>query len=304
MIRINIFAIILKVAKQIKGIDMFFLIILLCLIVIVIGISIYENTHFNVKKYSIKHKCFNNKNIRALFISDLHNCSYGKENIRLLNAIKKSNPDFILIGGDVFNGISKMNNSNAKSFVKVISKNYKVIYALGNHEFRFYLYPDDFPGNKDEFEKLLNDCQVTLLDNEQTRINIKGIDIDIYGLTIERKYYKRFKSETMPYDYTKSMLPEKNDGVFSILLAHNPKYFIEYCDFGADLILSGHYHGGLVRFGKQGVASPTFDLFPKYSYGLIKNKKSKMIVSGGLGIHTIRFRLFNRPELVVIDFSN
>ena len=70
-----------------------------------------------------------------------------------------------------------------------------------------------------------------------------------------------------------------------------------------DLILSGHYHGGLMRIFNQGMVSPDYKLLPKYSYGIYKINKSTAIVSGGLGVHTLPFRIFNRPELVEIEFK-
>lgn len=282
---------------------MIFLFILIIVIIAVVLISIYENTHFKIKNYVISDDYFEDDNIRLLFISDLHDCRYGKNNEKLLNEIDRQHPDAVLIGGDVFNGIKNSKNINAKHFIKELSLKYKIIYALGNHEFRFYLYPETYPGYKDEFEGILDDCGVVLLDNSSTGLMIRDKIIDIFGLSIERKYYKRFKNIEMSELYVENALPKRNKNHFSVLLAHNPKYFKEYSNFKADLILSGHYHGGLVRLGRQGVISPTFRLFPKYSYGFIKNDKSKMIVSGGLGIHTIRFRVFNRPELVVIDLK-
>lgn len=277
--------------------------ILVCLIIVALLISFYENGHFVVKRYDVKNEYFNERNIRTVFISDLHDCKYGKDNEKLINAIDEENPDFVIFGGDVFNGIKDKKNVNADSLIKAISGKYKSVYALGNHEFRYYLYPDEFPGCKEAFEKLLRDCNIRLLDNSCERLVIEDKAIDIYGLTIERKYYKRIKSENMPDTYVSEILGNKDKDVFSILLAHNPKYFKEYCEFGAQLILSGHYHGGIMRIFKRGVLSPDFKLFPKNSYGEIKNNKSTMIVSGGLGIHTLPFRIFNRPELVVIDFK-
>lgn len=282
---------------------MILIILLLCLILIVLLISFYENRHFKIKSYEIKDKYFSGASIKAVFISDLHDCVYGNNNINLLSAVDEINPDFVIFGGDIFNGITGAENHNAEVFIRAVSKKYKAVYGMGNHEFRFFLYPDKYPGCKERFLKLLHQCGIDFLNNSKKSITVSNKEFDIYGLSIEKEYYKRFKSIEMNDSYAVQMLPEKDAKVFSILLAHNPKYFKAYSGFGADLILSGHYHGGIMRFGNQGVVSPTFGLFPKYSYGLNKYKKSRMIVSGGLGVHTLPFRIFNRPELVVINFS-
>mgnify|MGYP000582777615 CR=1 FL=1 len=56
------------------------------------------------------------------------------------------------------------------------------------------------------------------------------------------------------------------DNSYHILLAHNPSYMEAYKEWGSDLILSGHLHGGCVRLpGIGGVITPQAFLFPKYS---------------------------------------
>ena len=96
---------------------------------------------------------------------------------------------------------------------------------------------------------------------------------------------------------------------FEILLAHNPIYFSEYVEWGADLILSGHVHGGVAKIPfLGGVIAPSFQLFPKYDGGkfqeLGKDGRIKtMILSRGLGAHTIPIRIFNPGELVVVKIQ-
>ena len=88
------------------------------------------------------------------------------------------------------------------------------------------------------------------------------------------------------------------------MLAHNPEYFANYAKYGADLILSGHVHGGVVRLPfVGGCASPAIRLFPKYSDGLYTLQNKKMVVSCGLGSHTIPMRIFNPGELTVISLK-
>lgn len=282
---------------------MIFIWIIIGLVLIALIISFYENRHFKIKKYEIADDYFKDCQARCVFISDLHDCKYGHNNVNLIKDIDSLKPDFVIFGGDIFNGIRNKNNENAGDFIKAVSDKYKCVYALGNHEFRYYLYPDDFPGCKKVFEETLRNCNIKLLDNDCERVVIDDKKIDIFGLSIERKYYKRFKPEKMSCSYTSEVLPPRDENVFSVLLAHNPKYYKEYCGFGANLILSGHYHGGIMRVFNQGFVGPDFSLFPRYAYGLCNKDKSTMIVSGGMGVHTIPFRIFNRPELVVIDFK-
>jgi len=266
---------------------MIFIFIVLAIIFLIIGalvISHYENKSFVIKKYLIKDDYFDNCNIRIVFVSDLHDCKYGKDNKDLINAINNFEADAVIFGGDIFNGIVDAKNENAKHFLREVSKQNKCIYAMGNHEYRFFLYPEKYPNYKEDLLDLLDECGIEFLNNTCYSLDLGQKSVDIYGLSIDRKYYKRFENVHMTDSYVTDTLPRKNENAYNIVLAHNPKYFKSYSAFNPNLILSGHYHGGIMRLGKQGVISPTLTLFPKYSYGLNEYKESMMIVSGGLGI--------------------
>ena len=74
--------------------------------------------------------------------------------------------------------------------------------------------------------------------------------------------------------------------------------------WGADLTLSGHLHGGLVRIpGLGGVISPQIKLFPKYSGELTSEGEQAVVVSKGLGMHTICFRFCNPAEMIVLQIG-
>ena len=89
---------------------------------------------------------------------------------------------------------------------------------------------------------------------------------------------------------------------YRILLAHNPCHMEAYFAWGADLVLSGHLHGGILRLpGIGGVISTGFKLFPKFSGGMYKRGRQTAVVSRGIGTHTIPVRLFNPAEIVVLD---
>ena len=67
------------------------------------------------------------------------------------------------------------------------------------------------------------------------------------------------------------------------------------------MILSGHLHGGIIRVpGLGGVISPQMGLFPKYSGSLYREEDTRIVVSKGLGTHTVNIRLFNPAELIVL----
>ena len=97
---------------------------------------------------------------------------------------------------------------------------------------------------------------------------------------------------------------ERSGDTYRILMAHNPAYMDVYWEWGADLVLSGHLHGGVVRLPLVGgVITPQMQLFPRYSGDMYKGKDGQScVVSRGLGTHTVNVRLYNMAELVSLTF--
>lgn len=240
---------------------------------------------------------------RFVFLSDLHNHEYGKQNEQLLTAIDEIKPDFIIIGGDMLNAKPGAPLGKAVSFVQRLAEKYPVYYGNGNHEYRLRLYPEKYGDMYWKYKSELDRAGVHHLENRTEIIYLKNKKINICGLEIDRKYYRRFEKACMQQDYVESELGKRPSG-YSILIAHNPEYFSQYAAWGADLTLSGHVHGGMIRLPKVGgVISPRLRLFPKYSGGIYKNSGKRMIVSRGLGMHTIPIRIGNRAELIVVNLE-
>ena len=81
-------------------------------------------------------------------------------------------------------------------------------------------------------------------------------------------------------------------------------FFDAYEKYGADLILTGHIHGGLIRLPMiGGLFSPDRTFFPKYSAGMYESGESKLVVNRGLSRGVRGFRLFNRPEIISITLK-
>ena len=232
-------------------------------------------------------------------LSDLHNHVYGRDNETLLQAIDRVNPDFIVVTGDMVNGKKKEKFDSTLLFLKKLAQNYAVYYEYGNHECRLEKkYPEDYL----RFAKALEQTGVTLLRNHNTFLPEYGIRL--YGLELPKKFYLRGKPAPMnPEDLT-GLMGTVDDSVCNVLLAHLPDYAKEYAGWGADLTLSGHIHGGLVRLpGLGGVVSPRVRFFPKYDGGEFTEMGRKMVVSRGLGFHSLPIRIFNPGELVIITLK-
>lgn len=262
----------------------------------IIDLSVFEPGRYKVKSDKIT------KKLRAVYIADLHGKRYGKGNSKLLKAIRKENPDIILCGGDMITAAKGNGYETASSFMKELLKDYLVYYSNGNHEYRARIYPETYKSLYYDYMSDIESDNLKVLVNEG--FYLEDYNIEITGLEIDRRFYKKLRIVKMDDGYVKSELGDKNEDRYTVLLAHNPDYFKKYSKWGADLTLSGHLHGGLVRFPLfGGMASPGVRFFPKYSGGVYRKNNRHLIVSRGLGTHTIPLRLFDPGELVVIDFE-
>ena len=270
------------------------------LLLFFIMIMVLDGNRFRVVSYDISHEKIK-KPYTFVVLSDLHNKVYGKNHEKLIRAIEKEQPAGVLIAGDLLTAKPGYPLHLALDLLEQLAPKYPIYYGMGNHEARLFLYPEVYGTMGADYEEKLKGLGISLLRNESRSL---GEDLVITGLDMKREYYKRFKKTTMTTEYLKKTLGEKNKDKFQILLAHHPDYFQEYSSWGADLVLSGHVHGGMVRLPfLGGVISPALRLFPKYDGGSFEEKESRMILSRGLGMHTIPVRLFNPGELVVLKLS-
>ena len=263
--------------------------------VLLVFAEMYRELHiFRVTRYQVASPKLAGEKT-WVFLSDLHNQVYGVNNCRLIDAVKKESPDLILIGGDMLVGKNGHSYEPALACVKELVKIAPVYYANGNHEERMKLKPQKYDQSYALYrEKLLN-LGVHLLENESAVLSDES-KVRLTGLEIPLECYTHLKRREMPEGAIKERIGNRDPEAFQVLLAHNPSYMKEYLAWGADLILSGHLHGGVI--------GPDFVLFPKYSGEMRRVGDQTVIVSKGLGTHTIHIRLFNPAEVVVLSLNN
>lgn len=171
---------------------------------------------------------------------------------------------------------------------------------MGNHEKRLSEY------NRNLIIRKLEGFGVTILNEEKSIIKGREYVFNIYGIDLPLLYYRRKKNESFNIDgFLNKQMKKYTKEEFNILLAHNPLYFDYYSRYNADLILSGHVHGGMIRLPFIGaILSPERKFFPKYNSGVYEKNNRKIIVSRGLGQSKLGIRLFNKPEIVSITLLN
>lgn len=266
-----------------------------------VAVMAADCNRFVIRKYSCEGAGLR-KDGKVVLLSDLHNKSFGKKNERLLKAIHEIRPDLILIAGDMYTCAKGGDIRRAKELVCTLAAQYPVYYGNGNHEHKTRLYPEEYGGMYQAYFQAVEKAGVRHLVNE--KVYLPDFHMEIYGLEIGREYFRKWTPLEMPPGYLEKLMGKPDPSCFSLLIAHNPDYFEAYEKWGADLVVSGHVHGGLMKLPfLGGVIAPTLRLFPKYDGGEYRKDKSVMILGRGLGTHTLPIRIFNPGELVVIDLK-
>lgn len=273
------------------------------LLLLLFGESIRECHVFRMTHYFLKvpGKRGQNQGCKVIFLSDLHNKVYGEKNEILLEKIRKEAPDLILIGGDMLIGKKGVSPNTALELIQRLPEIAPVYYALGNHEQRMKLKTEKYGNVMFHYKKKLAEAGVHFLENDSAEVSIHGMELRLTGLEIPMDAYEKWKRISVTSTQVKRLIGPADETRYQILLAHNPAYASAYEKWGADLVLSGHLHGGVVRIpGWRGVVTPQAALFPKFSGELTIMGRTTIVVSKGLGTHTVNLRLFNPAEVVVL----
>lgn len=261
---------------------------------------------FKMTHYHINSKKLNGlkRERKVIFLSDLHNCSYGTNNEKLVRAIVNEKPDYVFVTGDMLVGKTGESTKVAEDFMIQLPPICEVFHANGNHEQRMKEFDELYGNTFYEYKSVLEQAGIHCLSNEKVDMDWDGVPVSIYGLELPNNKYKKFKKQSLVCDEVKGFLGKPEEEKYNIMLAHNPTFMDTYLRWGADLVLSGHLHGGVVRIPViGGIISPQFNLFPKYSGEMKKVGEATAIVSKGIGIHTIKVRLMNPAEVVVLHIN-
>ncbi|MCR5107925.1 MAG: metallophosphoesterase [Lachnospiraceae bacterium] len=296
------------------------LIFIILAVIILIAVYIYtESTSISVTEYLYTFDKLKADEYSFVFLTDLHGMVYGGDNEKLLGMIDELSPDAIMLAGDMITAgdpvffkktdedriesIASESGCHATlSFLERLKKKYPIYYGIGNHEEKLKRNPEIYSNAWERYTGSLEDMGLHILENETVRLEKEGIMI--YGLDLEHKYYRKIVDRSIDEDYVERIFGPVCEDAVSILLAHFPDQFEGYARWGADLVLSGHVHGGVIRIPfLGGLVSPQLKLFPKYDCGEFKEGKSTMILSRGIGTHSVPIRINNRAEIVYVKLK-
>ena len=273
----------------------FFILILACLASIWISYNWLTVTHFTVRSSKISEP------FRIVLVSDLHEHQFGRDNEKLAVKIREQSPDLIIIDGDMINGDSE-NADTAVELVRALKETAPVYYSFGNHE---YSYME--AGHGDLTEEL-EAAGAVVLNYQSIDIDVKGNQIRLGGL-----YEYGFETGMQSEEENERAIPYLEEYAdtdrYLIMCAHRPESFYPWDmadQWGIDLVLSGHLHGGQVIIpGVGGLYNSLDGFFPKFDYGQYKLGDSDMVITRGLGSNPKMLPRFNNPpEIAVVEVRN
>ena len=226
---------------------------------------------------------------RITVLGDFHSAYFGQENERLLDAVRKTAPDYIFLVGDLLDSYREVPENYAARTADDLCAIAPVYYVTGNHEWAIR----DVPALKET----LTNHGVTVLSNQFLTLERNGDTVVLAGIDDPNGYADQKTPETVA-----SEIYAAYGDPFWMLLAHRNNLFTErYSLLGADLVVSGHGHGGIIRLPfTDGLLSTERTFFPTCTAGLYEENGSRLFVTRGLGNSGSTFRLFNRPEVAVL----
>ena len=226
---------------------------------------------------------------RIVVLSDLHGAEFGADNQELFQAVADQSPEYIFYLGDLEDKYRGPQPGYAEAVAAGLTAIAPTYYVTGNHEWAI--------GDVPELKERLAAQGVTVLSNSFVTLERNGDTVVLAGIDDPNGYADQKPPETVAAEVYAAY-----GDPFWMLLAHrNDRFESQYSLLGADLVLSGHGHGGIIRLPfTDGLLSTDRTLFPSYTAGLYEANGSALFVTRGLGNSGPSFRLWNRPEVAVV----
>ncbi len=233
-------------------------------------------------------------NFRIAFISDIQADRFtGEQRLqRFVSKVNKTNPDLVLIAGDIITSSPDYIDLSALALGKIKS-NYGVYSCVGDHD--NWAYRQDNQRSINEITEALNKQNILMLDNERLALNIEDAKVGITFIT--NTYVERISQNLLD-----SLADKPGQYDLKIFLTHQPReYLIDAAqNHNYDLFLAGHTHGGQITF-----FFPFYNLSPTlfettYVRGNFWFGDMLMIVNRGLGMSLVPLRYNSTPEVTLI----
>lgn len=262
----------------------------IAIIIISVGITCLSIAHvkqIKIVNYTIDlDKQFGQEKVRIMLVTDLHlGTATNEDTLALITeTVYKEQADYLVLGGDIFDESTKdeLMAAAMASFTK-LSKDVKIIYVLGNHEF--------IANQEGELVQKMEEAGVTVL-------------VDEVMLAEEGFYFvgRTDKYQSMRSKNKRASIEELLQGLDLsypvICLDHQPVELDQAKNLGVDVVLSGHTHAG--QFFPATIFAQFFN---ERLYGLEKDGSLYTVVSSGIGVWGMAMRNASSSEIVILDLK-
>ncbi len=252
-----------------------------------------------LRRYAVQSGKVGPGSVRIVVIADLHSRLWGEDQQPLLNRIAAQQPDIIALAGDIADDAEPL--IGAQRFLEGVSEIAPAYYVSGNHEW--------WSGAYDEIKTMIEGYGVTVISNEREYVTVNGVNLCLCGIDDPEVFEYTEDPELLSIRSEPELLRRRfsdlDSNTYNVLLAHRPELIETYLQYPFDLILSGHTHGGQVRILLilNGLFAPDQGYFPRYAGGRYDFGSRTLIVSRGVGAGNNLPRIFDPPEVVVVDIT-
>ncbi len=229
--------------------------------------------------------------LRLLQLSDIHigqNLEID-ELSAFVERANRENPDLICLTGDIVDGP----HADVDRFFPHLARlraRFGVIAVLGNH---------DFYAGADRVADALQRHGMTVLRDRALTLDADGRSLHVIGLDDRGVDWARGKQRDAVLT---SLLDEAPRDLPTLLLVHRPDVFRQAAEWGVDLTLSGHTHGGQLAVPWFGGRRRNFaEIVTVFDRGHFCIGDAQLYVNCGLGVTGQRIRLFTPREISVFD---
>lgn len=266
---------------------MILIIILAVIAFLILALYIYMNIEarwLKVERLDFSHK---NTGLKIIHLTDLHVYLTRISAAKIRRVINSEKPDLILISGDYIN--IPLHASKFLDYLSTISKGYRTIICLGNHDLRAF---SDNPLGLSNFISEIEALQVEVLVNENVVVEKDGKKYNIIGIDDLRNGHPDIEKATA------GCIPDSP----RIAITHNPDLSLKIPGKSVDYIFCGHFHGGQIwmPFNLE------FFLLRKEQLcrmgikrGLKRINDMNVYINRGTGNAVVPLRFLSRPEILV-----
>lgn len=229
----------------------------------------------NVKEYAVIDSKLPESfyGFKIVQISDIHyKVTTTKEDLaEIVKNINKLKPDIVIFTGDLFDTNIKYTNEDYDDLKKIFKD---INYSIGKYAIK------GENDNSSKWEEIINDSDFIDLNDKTELIYSNGIKpIQLIGIN------SNYKDELDNIN---------SKDIYSILIMHNPNLIDKIDHNKFNLILAGHFHGGIIKLPFMGGIIKKSNKYIN-DYYLLGN--TKLYVSSGIGTHKYKLRFLNKPSI-------